>query len=210
MAARSATPRNIAAAQEFGLVTFFDPDRPVRTAPAVWQLETASQIVALASVTPAVPGAAPMPNVAITAELLVAGRLHFIVDSGGIRHRFELDEQDQFGTLVILLGPRAGALRAAASDAARRLFLGLGTREVAAALRPSALQHRRLALLLQVLDAFLSGASLRDIGTSIVYPWMSGASALAWRASSERRRTQRLLAEALDLAAGGYRTLLKP
>ncbi|MBK6706242.1 MAG: DUF2285 domain-containing protein [Sphingomonadales bacterium] len=31
----------------------------------------------------------------------------------------------------------------------------------------------------------------------------------AWKASSERRRTQRLIREAEALAAGGYRALLK-
>ena len=195
---------------EWGLAGYFDPDRPVRAAPAIWELEVASQVVPLARTRTPLAGAAALPRVAPTAEFLAAGRCHFVIDHDGIRHRLEVDPGWDAAPLVILLPPHADALRVAACDAARRLFARLGAREVAEALRPSALQRRRLFLLLQVLDASLAGASLREIGTVIVYPWMAGTGALAWRSSSERRRVQRLIAGARRLADRGYRDLLRP
>ena len=64
-------------------------------------------------------------------------------------------------------------------------------------------------LLLRILEASLAGASNREIGLRLVYPWLAGTDALAWKATSERRRVQRLVAEARDLSASGYRDLLR-
>jgi hypothetical protein len=60
-----------------------------------------------------------------------------------------------------------------------------------------------------VLDAWLAGAGNREIGLRLVYPWLAGTGALAWKSMSERRRVQRLVAEARALAASGYRDLLR-
>ncbi|PCD02219.1 hypothetical protein COC42_12240 [Sphingomonas spermidinifaciens] len=186
----------------------FDPDRPVRAAPAIWRAECASQIVSLAAAPAGLAGASPLPDIEPAIEFSVADRRHLVFDIAGARHRFEVLGTELSAPLVILLPPLADALRAATCDAARRMFAGLSMAEPLAAMRPSALQRHRLALLLSVLDASVAGASNREIGMGIVYPWLAGTDAAAWKAMSERRRVQRLLAEALALAAGGYRRLL--
>lgn len=186
----------------------FDPDRPVRAAPAIWRAECASQTVSLAAAPVGLAGAGPLPGVMPTSEFGVADRRHLVFDIAGARHRFEILGAEPGAPLAILLPPLADALRAASCDAARRMFAGLSMAEPLAAMRPSALQRRRLAMLLRVLDAALAGASNREIGMGIVYPWLERTDAVAWKAMSERRRVQRLVAEARALADRGYRELL--
>jgi hypothetical protein len=109
---------------------------------------------------------------------------------------------------VIQLAPSADPMRAACADAARRLIAGISTAPPASAMRPSALQRQRLTLLLGVLDMSLRRATTREIGTRLVYPWLGGMSAEAWKTTSERRRVQRLAIEARRLMESGYRELL--
>lgn len=198
-----------AEARRWGLVRLFDPDHPVRSAPAIWHADCASQIVSLASAPAGFPGAAPLPDVAPLAECDAGGVRHLVLDIPGVRHRLHVLVDAPHAPLVILLPPLGDPLRVAACDAARRMFAGLSMAEPAAAMRPSALQRQRLALLLRVLDASLAGASNREIGLRIVYPWLTAIDALAWKSMSERRQVQRLVAEARNLAASCYRDLLR-
>ena len=195
-------------ASRFGLVALFDPALRVRRAPAIWSVGAASQVVTLAPVPGDFIGAAHVAIAGAAAELTQAGAHHVVLDCRGVRHRLVLPERYRSALLAILLPPRGDALRTAACDAARRMFAGLAPSEAAAALKPSRLQHQRLALLLRVLDAAVAGATNREIGTRIVYPWIAGSDAAAWKATGERRRVQRLLAEARHLADQGYRSLL--
>lgn len=196
------------AARGWGLRALFDPARAVRVAPAIWRAGTASQIVSLAPA-PQLAGAAALPDTRPVAEFGEANTRDIVMDRAGVRHRLRLLTTDRQTPLAILLPPLGDTLRAAACDAARRMFAGLALAEPAAALRPSALQQQRLTLLLRVLDAWLGGASNREIGVGIVYPWLAGTDATAWKSTGERRRVQRLLAEARHLADTGYRDLLK-
>lgn len=197
-------------ARRWGLARLFDPDRPVRTSPAIWRADCASQIVSLAPAPADLPGAAPLPDVGPLAEFDAGDARHVVLDVAGARHRLHVRTASPRAPLTILLPPLADPLRAAACDAARRMFARLSTAEPASAMRPSALQRQRLTLLLRVLDTSLAGAGNREIGLRLVYPWLAGTDALAWKSTSERRRVQRLVAEARDLAASGYRDLLKP
>lgn len=196
-------------ARRWGLVRLFDPDRPVRTAPALWRADCASQIVSLVPAPADLPGAAPLPDIAPLVQFEGADARHLVFDAAGVRHRLYIRTVTPGVPLAILLPPLGDPLRTAASDAVRRTVAGLGMSEAALALRPSVLQQRRLALLLRVLDASLAGAGNREIGLGVVYPWLAGTDALSWKAMSERRRVQRLVAEARDLAASGYRDLLR-
>jgi len=196
-------------AGRWDLVRLFDPDRPVRAAPAIWRADAASQIVSLAPAPPGFLGVASLPEALPKAQYDTGDTRHVVLDLGGIRHRFDVLTAVPGSPLAILLPPLGDPLRAAACDAARRMFAGLSTGEAAAAMQPSALQRRRLTLLLRVLDAWLAGASNREIGGTIVYPWLADIDALGWKAMSERRRVQRLVAEARDLAAAGFRDLLR-
>lgn len=198
---------SLAEARRWGLVRLFDPDRSVRTTPAIWRADCASQIVSLVAVPPVFAGAAKLPGIAATGEFSHDGTRHLVFDIAGVRHRFQICGSDR-GGLAILLPPRASTLGAAACDAARRMFAGLNMADAARFLQPSVLQRQRLTLLLRVLDASRGGASNREIGTRIVYPWLAGTEAAAWKATSERRRIQRLVDEAHGLAASAYRDLL--
>lgn len=198
-----------AEARRWGLVRLFDPDRPVRSAPAVWRADCASQIVSLAPAPADIPGAAPLPDIAPLVKFDARDARHLVLDIAGVRHRLHVRTAVPHAPLMILLAPLSDPLRVAACDAARRMLARLSTAEPASAMRPSALQRQRLALLLRILDASLAGARNREIGLGIVYPWLAGTDALAWKSMSERRRVQRLVAEARDLAASGYRDLLK-
>ncbi|MEZ0242344.1 MAG: DUF2285 domain-containing protein [Sphingomonas sp.] len=150
-----------------------------------------------------------LPEARLAAQFASGDVRHAVLDRAGVRHRFCLFATAPNAPLAILQPPLGDALRASACDAARRMLAGLGLAEAAAALRPSPLQHRRLALLLRLFDAAMAGASNREIGTTIVYPWLAGTDAIAWKSSGERRRVQRLLAEAHDLVDTGFRALLK-
>jgi hypothetical protein len=198
-----------AEARRWGLVRLFDPDRSVRSAPAIWRADCASQIVSLAPAHAGYSGAATLPDVAPLAEFIAGDGRHLVFDVAGVRHRLHVLTGAPRAPLAILLPPLGRPLRVAACDAARRMFAGLTMAEPASVMRPSALQRQRLALLLRVLDASLAGASNREIGLGIVYPWLGGIDALAWKATSERRRVQRLVADAGNLAASGYRDLLR-
>ncbi|MEG3089304.1 DNA -binding domain-containing protein [Sphingomonas sp. PB4P5] len=203
------TQKTHAEAHYWGLVRLFDPDRPVQSAPAIWRADSASQIVSLTPVPANFPDAAPLPHAISSADFVIDGACHLVLDVAGVRHRLQVSATAKRAPLAILLPPLGDPLRAAACDAARRMFAHLSPAEPALLMQPRVLQRQRLSLLLRVLDASLAGASNRDIGVGIVYPWRKGTEALAWKASSERRRVQRLIAEAHALAATGYRQLLK-
>lgn len=199
----------MAEAARWGLVSLFDPDDAVRAAPAFWSLDCASLVVPLQPVGVGFPGAARLPAQGRFAMCRTPGRVGLVVDAAGARHRLSLLGGDLDAPVAVLLPPRGDALCAAACETARRALGGYAAGAAAAALRPSALQRRRLALLLCVHDAWVAGASIREIGLEIVYPWLTSAEAFAWKASSERRRVQRLVAETRDLVAFGYRALLR-
>lgn len=197
-----------AEAARWGLVRLFDPAAPVHAAPALWRPECASQVVSLAPAPQTLPGAAPLGEVAPIADLASPTSRDLVVAHDGVRHRLHVVGGMCDAPLAILLAPLGDPLRVAACDAARRMLAGRRIAEPRSALRPSPVQRRRLVLLLAVLDAARAGAGNRAIGTRIVYPWITDIGAAAWKASSERRRVQRLVAEARHLAASGYRALL--
>ncbi|MCA1200164.1 DUF2285 domain-containing protein [Sphingomonas sp. R647] len=203
-----ATGARAALCARLGLAYPFDPDLPVRDAPACWAPGVAAQLVTLQAAPVAFPGAAALPDVVPTA-MWRRGDVHdLVLDHTGVRHRLQVVSSDPGAPLVILLAPCADALRTACADAARRLLAGLSAAPPAAVMRPSALQRRRLTLLLGVLDLSLAGATTRAIGTGLVYPWLGDIGAQVWKTTSERRRVQRLIGEARQLMDGGYRALL--
>lgn len=85
------------------------------------------------------------------------------------------------------------------------------------ALQPTPFQRHRLSLLLAILDAVLVDgstagprrATTREVAVTLVYPRSSLPSGAVWKASSERRRTQRLIDEAMAMMRGGYLALLR-
>jgi hypothetical protein len=78
-----------------------------------------------------------------------------------------------------------------------------------AALKPTAYQRRRLALLLAILDRLEQSATVRQIAHELVLPGLGYERAIEWKTSSHRRQAQRLIAEARRMMAIGYRDLLR-
>jgi hypothetical protein len=80
-------------------------------------------------------------------------------------------------------------------------------------LQPTAFQRHRLSMLLDILDAVLGRQSDRmtthEIASRHVYAGLGVGRGDEWKSSSERRRTQRLIDEAVALMRGGYRRLLR-
>lgn len=80
--------------------------------------------------------------------------------------------------------------------------------------QPTPFQRHRFNLLLDILDALDSPTdqtpTTHEIGTRLVYPGKQIGRGNEWKSSSERRRTQRLIDEAIALMEGGYLGLLQP
>lgn len=82
-----------------------------------------------------------------------------------------------------------------------------------AALKPSAYQRHRLALLLAILDRLEQSPrdppTIRQIAGELVFPSRTFERAIDWKSSSHRRQAQRLVAEARRMMTTGYRDLLR-
>lgn len=91
-------------------------------------------------------------------------------------------------------------------------WLGGGALSLSSGFLPSAFQARRFTMMLDILDLLSSavdrGITTHEIARRIVYPRMAIARGSEWKSSSERRRVQRLIAQARSLMNGGYRALL--
>ncbi len=187
----------------------FDPDLTASDAPALWRADAAASVVALDRAPPGFAGVCALAGIGVPAACGedAAGR-HLVYETITARHRLWLRTPDDDAPLVILLKLTADPIAADAADAARRFLSGAPLAAGSAALHPSRFQRQRLALLLRVLDADLAGASNRQIGSGILYPWLAELPADSWKSSSERRRTQRLIAEARHMMRAGYRDLL--
>lgn len=134
-------------------------------------------------------------------------------DCNGAHHLWIRDARS--GQALAYVIPRDGAMIRRA-EATRRLDLrlsGVPPGRCPGAVRPTAFQARRLHLLLDILDALLvpdeARPSTHEIADRLIYPRLAIGRGAEWKASSERRRTQRLIDEALALMNGGYRALLQ-
>lgn len=139
----------------------------------------------------------------------MANGRHLVVADKGGAHRIWLTDPTPGRQLAVLIPIDATFdLRAAATLRLWRRLTGAADDESPSGLRPTAFQRRRLALLLAVLDAHLARATLQDMAIHLVYPGMARLRAIAWKDSPERRRTRRLVDEAIALMRDGYRRLL--
>ncbi|MGV7122339.1 DNA -binding domain-containing protein [Sphingopyxis sp. 550A] len=147
------------------------------------------------------------------AERCVAHRVaadghHYILEHEGALHRIWLrghPERASFAAVVPLDGMTGTRLQAV-QDLDRWLRGAAASPSTA---WPTFYQAQRLDLLLAILD-LRDGIRVtsHEVACRLVYPHMTIGRGAAWKASPERRRTQRLIREAEALAAGGYRALL--
>ncbi len=139
---------------------------------------------------------------------IARGGGHYILGDGRIMHRIWLRCDPVHGALAAQIpcdGMAETRLQAVA-DLERWLR---GISSASAVFRPTSYQSQRLDLLLSILD--LRGerdVASHEVARRLIYPRLDVGRGAAWKASPERRRTQRLIREAEALAAGGYRALL--
>lgn len=114
-------------------------------------------------------------------------------------------------TCSVLTGPDF-ALRLAVLNSFNQALSGAGSGSSQICLMPTPFQQGRLNLMLRIIDYLnqepARQAPVREVARRIVYPHSHFANAAEWKASSERRRTQRLIDEAKALTEGGYLSLL--
>ncbi len=191
----------------------FRPDLSAEMDPAIWRASEAPSIVILEQCSTA-------NKADCWASIFVHREIVRDVSSREGRH---LVLADRFGRYRLLVQDRAEALpayrilrdewldlRIAAIQALQSAGNEPRSR-VRSSLVPTEYQTHRLKLLLEILDRQILTANpptLRQIATGIVYRRSKTGRAIEWKASSERRQTQRLVREARCMMTEGYRSLL--
>ncbi|MEW6628988.1 MAG: DUF2285 domain-containing protein [Pseudomonadota bacterium] len=144
---------------------------------------------------------------------LSTGRHLVLADLDGA-HRLWVRDPRKGKPLAYML-PRDDVidLRYAAVQRLDRRLAGAPPLRSAPGAMPTRFQRQRLSILLDILDATLdrarTGVTTHEIARRHVYPAMTIGRGSEWKSSAERRRTQRLIDEAMGLMNGGYRTLLR-
>uniref|UniRef100_UPI00313CC646 DNA -binding domain-containing protein n=1 Tax=Sphingomonas sp. OTU376 TaxID=3043863 RepID=UPI00313CC646 len=127
-------------------------------------------------------------------------------------HRLWMRAAEDIGPLAyVLIRDDHVDLRHAAVRRLDRRLAGAPPARLPPGFRPTTFQRQRLSLLLDLLDAVLAPAAAYtsyELARKIVYSGLSVGRGAEWKSSSQRRRTQRLVEEAMTLMNGGYRTLL--
>lgn len=144
--------------------------------------------------------------------MLSDGR-HFVLgDVDGPHHLWLRGGHAGQPLAYVILKDEMTELRLAAAGRLDRRLFGAPPARRLRGFHPSPFQRHRLSLLLDILDMALGPdrrpATSYAIACKLIYPAMSIAPGAEWKASSERRQTQRLINEALHLMNGGYRALL--
>jgi hypothetical protein len=148
-------------------------------------------------------------------KLKVGTSIHTVLEGSGARHRVVLVGSASNACDGFFVKPdeclevRISALRALCQPTAAVRKHSQSFKYI----YPSPYQRQRLTLLLRVLDQMGADSgrrvTMREIAEKIVYPRSILPRAIEWKTCSERRQTQRLVAEARNMTASGYRNLLK-
>lgn len=192
-----------------------DPRRAALEAPAFWDAALCPYVVMLDAATSGFPGEPPsgfglerhLAERTVAHQVGTDGLL-YILKRGGVLQRIWL-RCDPAGTSFAAVIPldAMAEIRIGAAHHLARWLRGVSSSPSAAC--PTFYQAQRLDLLLSILD-LRDGVRVtsHEVARRLVYPRMTIGRGAAWKASPERRRTQRLIREAEALAAGGYRALL--
>lgn len=189
------------------------PDAHVADAPALWLPEISAATVII--------GAAPLSRVEpapfdfaqigeILSDHLTSTGRHIIITDAGRKHRIWMHGGGNEAELAFIIPADSGfAFRMAATQRVERRLRGFPAGAEAADLGPTAFQRQRLALLLRLIDADQANATRREMAFTLIYPHHKPLVGDVWKGSAERRRTQRLIDDAIKLMRGGYRALLQ-
>ena len=211
---QAASTRNPQLAAEWlvhGALNFpIDPDLSARSDPAIWRAQENPNVVILSG-----SGAVKAARAACD---LIAKRTsnagdHLVLADSGARHRLlVMASARPGGDNYLIPQDQSVPIRLAALDAFHRCVTSSAVPAKRHQLRPTAYQSHRLRLLLAILDTqgrAPEGATLREIAGTLVYRGLSAKRAIDWKSSSQRRQTQRLVAEARRMASHGYLDLLR-
>lgn len=190
-----------------------EPDVAARCAPALWLASLNPAVVILetggAPTLDAWHGLATWPEV--QALRTTEDGLHCVLgDHDGPHHvwlRACATDREQ---VFVIPRDKASNLRHRASLRLDSRLAGRAGPRGCAPLSPTHFQRQRLNLLIAILDALeTSGGAvtMHGVASSVVYPRQILPRGSAWKGSNERRRTRRLVDEALALRDGGYRDL---
>lgn len=150
---------------------------------------------------------------AILADRMLSDGRHLVLrDFGGLHHLWIHDPRPGLPLAYVIPNDAAVGERTAATARFDRRRSGLPARRCPGTSHPTHFQARRLTLLLAVLDALLNVGdrpNTHEIASQLIYSHMTIGRGAEWKSSSERRRTQRVIDEALAMMNGGYRTLLR-
>jgi hypothetical protein len=130
--------------------------------------------------------------------------LHALLTSGPVQHRLWLPREVREGDPLVCVLP-LGQAAATGAQAALAFWRHVGGRRSGPWHRDPRLD--RSALALRALDAHAAGASYRTLAETLFGP--QRVSAEAWKTSSVRDATIRLVRTGLSLMAGEYRRLLR-
>ncbi len=145
---------------------------------------------------------------AILADRPATDGRHLVIDDPDGDHRLWLRATPSAAAAIVLPLDDDFELRLGAAARLFRRLRGGSSGPPPPRLVVTRFQRLRLSLLLTVFDQLDRGATKREIARQLIYPGLDPGSAAEWKASAERRRTQRLCDEARAMVAAGYRRLL--
>lgn len=150
----------------------------------------------------------------ILADRTLSTGRHLILGDVDGPHRLWVRDPLRGSTLAyVIVRDDAVDLRHAAAQRLDRRLAGAPPMRLPPGFAPTPFQRRRLGMLLDILDAVRdrerTGITTHEIARRHVYPAMTIGRGNEWKSSAERRRTQRLIDEALALMNGEYRALLR-
>ena len=188
------------------------PNADPRAAPAIWSPDCAPSVV-LIDVDLREPSEFQQLLAVRRAHILASYRandaLHIVIGGANGRHRLRLG--DRHGATIDTYRAPAdnhAALRLAATLCFEHWLRGERAIRQTPTLVPTTFQRQRLVLLLNICDAHMASASLRDIAFALVFRNQSAISSADWKGSSERRHSLRLLSEARAMMDTEFRHLL--
>lgn len=195
--------------REHGASNFpIDPKLSSNENPAIWRAEDNPQVIVLA----AADCDAILATAAVVADEADDQERHLVLTERWQRYRLKVVQPVPGQKISYLLSADESLeTRLTALQFFNSRPSGQTVSTVASPLRPTPYQSHRFLLMLKLLDALDEAAgknpTTRELAT-ILGLSQTGLRAIDWKTSSARRQTQRLVVEARQMAASGYRDLL--
>jgi hypothetical protein len=195
----------------WGCMFIRDPGLPADADPLIWRPELVPLSVSLVAVPDRYPDARRLSLRDVdgaTGGVRHADGLHLLLEDADGDHRLWLhgaSASDKLAAMVVL--DDRFALRIAALVRFQRRLEGRRSGPLPKGWRITPRHLRRLALMLRALDGHLARASYREIADALF--GSEPVARYAWKTSSIRGQTIRLVKDAVRTMKGGYRRLLR-